>query len=135
MSPLHYINTILINPKVPFTPEKQDNSKYILAQLERLVPPQTNDCHTNPDLKYSDPFPPQVTITHEGMETSITSPQLDLHTAINALYYHENTFTAMFTSISSTRVSPYTILEYKIIFSKYKSYLIPDLLHQLGVKC
>ena len=76
MKPFPSINTIIITPEVTSRTAQQDNLQELLSQLEQLVPNQTPDCHTNPDLEYSESplTPPQVTNTYKGIKTNPLPP-------------------------------------------------------------
>ena len=68
------INTLGSTPEFPSTTAQQESLQELLSEFENLGISQNIDYHS-----------PQVTTTHEGVETVIYNPTQDLHSAINDL--------------------------------------------------
>ena len=99
-----------------------------------MVQNQTNNCHTNPELDYSNPPPHYVTTTHEGIKTITLFNQQYLQPDINTMSTISNPSNNKTPSTSTTTVSPSYPSEHALLFPNYESNIIPDMIHQLGVK-
>ena len=71
---------------------------------------------------------PQVTTTYEGVETVITHPPQDLHSASDVLAALVNPSTTSTASIISTTALTSSLYEYTPIFLDYDPYLILSML-------